>query len=647
MARVKANFIWGTLSADLPATGTSASMTSMSAGMLALPTIASPDIAVLVLDPNGIHGAPEVVYVTAHTTTTSTATITRAQEGSNQRAHLASDVEEWRLVSTAGDWTALEGLVTGKAPLASPAFTGTPTTAADPTTALGLATKGYVDTHASSVPFVDVTKSPYNAVAGGSAATNKTAFDAAWSAVLASGGPNAVLYVPGVFDVGAWAPVLPKYGAGPSIKVQGSMWLASTIHFSVHRSTAGFALGGLETDLYFHEFDHIGISGPGARPATMGDPLVNVIGGGTTTMAGIEVGSRMKLRYGATAGFDSSLKILGNHISIDEWQSPDSRDGVFFAETYANSGDVILSNCDLTGNVRSSIRVANYSIATFAMLKGHLGFCPYPVLFDSGVSGHLSMGGTQFIGTSFEATGNSFFYSADNSAWVDTAQFFQAGNFSRLFATYGIPTQTINPGIKVNIWSNVTFHGGFPLNSNDGPLFDVTGELRFTSDMWQASFNQSNSNGQPWILSSTPPRIRLSDSASDSAAFVASKAQTIAVGQLVEHNGGATNQVRAWGHYGGSARGILAGVALNASTANARECIVCVTRIDSMPVQVDSAAASSYQLVASSSTTGMTTGIVYDGTSTSTLGRPVIGEPVLGPIPTGGGTINAHITITA
>lgn len=102
MTRLKSNFKWGTITVDLSASGSSSTMTSP--GLSTLPTVTAPDIAVLVLDPNGVHGAPEVVHITAHTVTTTTATILRAQEGTTQRAHLAVDAEEWRHVATAADW---------------------------------------------------------------------------------------------------------------------------------------------------------------------------------------------------------------------------------------------------------------------------------------------------------------------------------------------------------------------------------------------------------------------------------------------------------------------------------------------------------------------------------------------------------------
>lgn len=66
---------------------TSGGTTLNSAGLSALATIVAPDIAVIILDPAGVNGAPEVVYVTAHSSAATSATITRAQESSSAREH--------------------------------------------------------------------------------------------------------------------------------------------------------------------------------------------------------------------------------------------------------------------------------------------------------------------------------------------------------------------------------------------------------------------------------------------------------------------------------------------------------------------------------------------------------------------------------
>lgn len=85
--RLKAAFVSGTILNNPLAIGDT---TLSSAGLSTFPTVASPDIGVIVLDPTGSAGAPEVVWVTTHTAAATTATIARAKEGTSARQHAVS-----------------------------------------------------------------------------------------------------------------------------------------------------------------------------------------------------------------------------------------------------------------------------------------------------------------------------------------------------------------------------------------------------------------------------------------------------------------------------------------------------------------------------------------------------------------------------
>lgn len=99
MARLRQNFQSGDLSAGLTIGGT----TLTSAQLAGFQAVVAPDIAVIVLDPHGVDGAPEIVHVTAHTALALTATILRAQEGTVARAHnVATD---WEHNITEDDFT--------------------------------------------------------------------------------------------------------------------------------------------------------------------------------------------------------------------------------------------------------------------------------------------------------------------------------------------------------------------------------------------------------------------------------------------------------------------------------------------------------------------------------------------------------------
>lgn len=84
MARIRTAFVSGTTLNNPLAIG---DVTLSSAALSSLAAVVAPDVALLVLDPAGVNGTPEVVTVTAHTAAATTATITRSSEGSTARAH--------------------------------------------------------------------------------------------------------------------------------------------------------------------------------------------------------------------------------------------------------------------------------------------------------------------------------------------------------------------------------------------------------------------------------------------------------------------------------------------------------------------------------------------------------------------------------
>ena len=84
--RVRASGVQGTITDNPLLVGAT---TMNSAGLADLPAIGATQFAAITLDPLGTAGAPEVVWVTAHTAATTTATIVRAREGTTARQHAA------------------------------------------------------------------------------------------------------------------------------------------------------------------------------------------------------------------------------------------------------------------------------------------------------------------------------------------------------------------------------------------------------------------------------------------------------------------------------------------------------------------------------------------------------------------------------
>lgn len=82
--RHRQNFLGGLID-DNPLASTAGVMNS--AGLSALATITAATHAPIILDPDGVFGEPEIVYVTAHAEGATSADILRAQEGTLQRVH--------------------------------------------------------------------------------------------------------------------------------------------------------------------------------------------------------------------------------------------------------------------------------------------------------------------------------------------------------------------------------------------------------------------------------------------------------------------------------------------------------------------------------------------------------------------------------
>ena len=82
--RVRASGVQGTITNNPLLVGAT---TMNGAGLADLPAIGATQFAAITLDPLGTAGAPEVVWVTAHTASATSATIVRAREGTTARQH--------------------------------------------------------------------------------------------------------------------------------------------------------------------------------------------------------------------------------------------------------------------------------------------------------------------------------------------------------------------------------------------------------------------------------------------------------------------------------------------------------------------------------------------------------------------------------
>lgn len=96
------DFLSGNLGSTLAAGASGSVADSSFAG---LPAVTSPDTLKLVLDPDGTAGDPEIITITDHTAASTTATISRASEGTTAREHLSST--KWVNAVTTTDFNRL------------------------------------------------------------------------------------------------------------------------------------------------------------------------------------------------------------------------------------------------------------------------------------------------------------------------------------------------------------------------------------------------------------------------------------------------------------------------------------------------------------------------------------------------------------
>jgi hypothetical protein len=89
VTRLRSNFLFGQISNNPLASGATA---VNSPSFAELPVIASPNYMAIVLDPQAVFGAPEIIHVTAHASGATVVTADRAQENTAARSHQVNEV---------------------------------------------------------------------------------------------------------------------------------------------------------------------------------------------------------------------------------------------------------------------------------------------------------------------------------------------------------------------------------------------------------------------------------------------------------------------------------------------------------------------------------------------------------------------------
>jgi hypothetical protein len=99
MSRLRYDSFFGTITNNPLTIG---GVTLTSAELATFPVVTAPGYTVVILDPEKDAGEPEIVWITAHSSNSTSATILRGQEGSMARQHLQDTI--WSHGPTAQDF---------------------------------------------------------------------------------------------------------------------------------------------------------------------------------------------------------------------------------------------------------------------------------------------------------------------------------------------------------------------------------------------------------------------------------------------------------------------------------------------------------------------------------------------------------------
>lgn len=485
--------------------------------------------------------------------------------------------------------------------------------------------------------------------ASGGAGKDKAAVQAAVTAATAAPLGGTVLFGPYTYDVGDLNIVLPAYSTGKQVNLVGAGRETTQLSFTTNTGTGTYAIAGSaarETDNVFSRIADMRIIGPHARPATIGTWPAG-------SMDGIRWDRGTIIERCDIVGFRSAVESCANHCVMRDCTISNNYYAIYFT-TSGYGGDITIDNCDLGGNLMASIAVSGThstdvaksdGLATFAMIKGHMGFSPYGVYIESGAGAGLSLGGTLFLGTSWEFFGNGAITSIDQTGRVDGLKLIGCGVFSNNNSAYKIAADPYSAHIKVASLVNATFEDT-NITGTTGVAdawIDVTTALQ--NLIWRgfkASYDASVTAAKPFIKGVSIASLRniVLDDGEVLTAFAAPCSQffAVAAGQLLELRDVFTLQP--YGSQGAASKGQLCGVALNGVATSSREYVICATKGHDITVQSDGAVGITDVLVPSTANPTKVVGLQSDGT-TATLTKPVVGRPY---IATGAaGTVRSHV----
>lgn len=386
----------------------------------------------------------------------------------------------------------------------------------------------------------------YGGVPDAVSTVNKPAVLAAFTAASASTYGGEVVLPPGVWNVADLGLV---WTSGKPVTLDGAGVGVTYLYFSTDRGAGTMAL-----------------SGPGVRVRNMtinGPGTSFVMGASPANLTGVELQSRANLQNVTLQGFRSAVKVVGDHTYMQTVKCLNNYYGELYADA-TTAGDHTRIDCDLSGNMRSSIGVATTGVMDAATyVRGHLGFSPFCIEFESGgATDWVGMVDSQFVGTAFEYAGNGFIYNSDQKVMLTSNRLDQCRPFTSN-AAFKIAALAVQPEVYVGTVDGIDLRG-------DGPAqWDCITIRRSVWDGWKGAYARSVVAGVPLFkaymgLSGLSGTFLLTGANSRAVAF--SAAVAVAAGQVVEYSG-SVHYVQPHNPSGANGGSMIAGVALTAAAA--------------------------------------------------------------------------------
>lgn len=240
--------------------------------------------------------------------------------------------------------------------------------------------------------------------AAGDGTTDDTA--AIRAAITAAAIDGAIVFFPrGTYKVTGELSLSQPGGYDASVLLKGEGRMTTALQWPTDLGAGFFAVKYANRGSgngQFHRIEDMSFIGPSAAAALGAHPA------NMDCLGGDDRFTTARLRI---TGFNAGIVKVNSHQRHEDVMATEN----YCAVRYQNgsSGDIEYIGCDFTGNKQASVVVEQDARMSGDRFIGtHLGFSPYAILGETGGTNDFLIVDTLFVGSGFEAVGNSLIYSS-------------------------------------------------------------------------------------------------------------------------------------------------------------------------------------------------------------------------------------------